>query len=50
MENYGVKHMCYGTLSPFYYAETPLVRLHFAGLSPEETEAIRYGNLKKLVD
>ena len=50
MKNYGVKHMCYGTLSPFYYAETTLVRLHFADLSPEEIDAIRFGNLKKYID
>jgi len=49
INTFGAKRMCYGTLSPFYYAETTLVRLHFADNSPEEIEAIRCENLKKYI-
>ena len=49
MTNLGAKHMCYGSLSPFYYTETTLVRLLFSENSPEEIEAIRYGNMQKYI-
>lgn len=42
----GAKHMCYGTLSPFYYTETTRARLHLSDNSPEEIEAICYKNIK----
>ncbi len=49
VENYGVDHMCYGTLSPFYYAETTLVRMELSDNTPEELEKIRWKNVKDYI-
>lgn len=49
VEILGVNRMCYGTLSPFYYADTTLVRMHFAPNSQEELDCIRYKNVEKYI-
>ena len=46
---YGAKRVCYGTLSPFYYADTTLVRLHFAPNPAEDLELLRYKNVEKYI-
>ena len=49
VENLGKDHMCFGTLSPFYYAETPVVRMNFADLTESEIENIAWKNIKDYI-
>lgn len=45
----GPQHLCFGSLSPFYYVDTNLVKLLYAPNTQEELDGIRYANVQKYI-